>query len=71
MAAGQQVVQPEPDPVVELGPAPFDGDEEAEVVDMTSRIVHEAVAFLERFGDERDLALLEVPDPAVNEFGAA
>ena len=71
MAAGQQIVEPESDPVIELGPAPFDGDEEAKVVDMTGCIVHEAVAFLERFCDERDLALLEVPDSAVNEFGAA
>ena len=61
----------EPEPVIELGPASLDGDEEAEVVDMTGRIVHEAVAFLERFGDERDLALLEVTDPAVDELGAA
>ena len=39
VAAGQQVVEPEPDPVVELGPPPLDGDEEAEVVNVTGRIV--------------------------------
>src|SRR5687767_7535411 len=35
------------------------------------RVAHEEAAFAEGFGDEGDVALFEIADAAVNEFGAA
>ena len=53
------------------GPPPFDGDHKPLRLDVSCGVVQHAVPFAEGFSDQGDLALLQVPDSAVEEFGAA
>jgi len=69
--AGERVVEPEPSAVERPFPPVVARHDEREVVDEVRRIRAERRAFLERFGDETEVELLEVADAAVDELRAA
>ena len=68
---GQCVIDLHPDPVERGLPPIVVGDDEAEIVDQVGGIVPQEPALLQGFQHQRDVALLQVPHAAVDQFGGA
>jgi hypothetical protein len=69
--ASEKVVDLHADAVEGGFPPGVVGDDEGEIVDEVRGVLEEQAALLEGFHDERDVALLEIADTAVDELGGA
>ena len=69
--AGEQLVEFQSQAVERRFPPIVVGHDESEIVDDVRSILQQQAALLERFHDEADIALFQVADAAVGQFGAA
>ncbi len=67
--AGHPVIDFEPDTIIGAFPPFVIGDDKGLVLDQVRRIAAKDPAFMQRFGHQFDIALLQIPDPAMDELG--
>ena len=71
VAAGQQVVHLEPDAIERHFPPLVGGHDECQRLRQMGRVVQEAGALVQRFRDQRNVALRQVAHPAMDQFGGS